>query len=63
MYVLRALLITLKQGIRKASGGAPANLVALLQGGTTSRFPPEEILGSIAYLASRLDGSELCDGC
>jgi hypothetical protein len=63
VYALRAALIVLKQGIRKASAGAPANIIALLQGGTTSRYPPEQIFGSIAYLLTRLDGSSLCDGC
>jgi hypothetical protein len=61
VYALRLFLVAIKQGLRKAAGGAPANVVALLQGGTTSRFKPEEIFGSIAYLTSRLEDSPACD--
>ncbi|WP_143595700.1 COG1470 family protein [Tamilnaduibacter salinus] len=61
VYALRGLLVVIKQGLRKGAGAAPGNIVALLQGGTTSRFGPEEILGSIAYLTSRLQDSPACD--
>ena len=53
----------MKQTIRKAAGGAPANFVAFLQGGTTSRVTPKEFLPALAYLVSRFEGSELCDDC
>jgi len=61
VYALRGLLVVIKQGLRKGAGAAPANIVALLQGGTTSRYGPEEIFGAIAYLTSRLEGSPACD--
>ena len=54
-YAFRAMAIALKQTIRKAAGGGPANFVAFMQGGTTSRLKPEEILPAIAYLTSRFD--------
>ena len=64
-YGFRAMAITLRQLIRKAAGGAPANFVAFMQGGTTSRVTPKEILPAIAYLGTRLNGAPeaLCNGC
>ena len=63
-YGLRALIIAIKQAIRKGTGGAPANLVAFLQGGTTSRVTRAEMLVTLAYLGARFDDTpdELCSG-
>jgi len=64
-YAFRAMAIALKQTIKKASGGAPANFVAFLQEGTTSRVDAKELLPAIAYLSSRFNDAsvELCNGC
>lgn len=49
-YPVRAFLVLIKQALRKAGGGAPANFVAFMQGGTTSRVKAAEFLPAIAYL-------------
>ncbi|WP_416398395.1 hypothetical protein [Allohahella sp. A8] len=63
VYVPRALLVMLKQAIRAGTSGAPANFVALMQNGTTSRFTRDEILMAIGYLSTRLEGTDLCTDC
>ena len=61
-YPVRAFLVLIKQSLRKAGGGAPANFVAFMQGGTTSRVEAATFLPAIAYLASRFNDApdELC---
>ncbi|WP_157619272.1 hypothetical protein [Psychromonas aquimarina] len=63
VYGARLLFISMKQALRKGIAGAPANFVALLQGGTTSRFDAAEILTAIAYLGTRLDDTDFCTDC
>ncbi len=62
IYGIRAMAVVLKQAIRKGAAGAPANFVAFLQGGTTSRVDPVEMLSAIAYLTSRFPDNA-CDDC
>ncbi|AJD48640.1 hypothetical protein S7S_11140 [Isoalcanivorax pacificus W11-5] len=62
VYGLRALMVVLRQAVRKAGGAAPANFIAFMQGGTTSRVTPAEMLPAVAYLMSRLEMAD-CDSC
>lgn len=63
VYAVRVLAVMIKQSIRKGTGGSPANLIAFLQGGTTSRVDRIEMIAAMAYLGSRLDGVDGCDSC
>lgn len=49
----RLILIVIRQTIRQTTRAAVPNFVALMQGGTTSRFTGPEVFLSMAYLASR----------
>ncbi len=62
LYAVRAMAIGIKQAIRKGAGGAPANFVAFMQGGTNSRVTRWEMLAALAYLDSRLDGTPCASG-
>src|SRR5690606_28344491 len=52
-----------KQAIRKGGAAAPANFIAFMQGGTSSRVTRLEMLVTLAYLGSRLKDSPVCSDC
>lgn len=59
-YVIRGLAVAVRQAIRKGGAAAPVNFVAFMQGGTTSRVTPVEMLASVAYLVSRIEDVGQC---
>ena len=62
-YVVRGLAIAVKQAIRKGGAAAPANFIAFMQGGTSSRVTRKEMLITLAYLGTRLEDAPACSGC